>query len=246
MYDPLIEKTHIRNSLTIPLILISIIILGHLLPLERCYGIQPRKIEGISGIVLSPFLHADWNHLWSNIVPFFLFSAGLFYYLPNVFFRIFITSTILTNILVWFTARNGCHIGASGTVYFFAAFLLTLAALKKDRTLGAFSLIILFLYGSMAWGVFPLKKQISWESHAIGAVFGIAYAFIFRKNITWNSQNKSELADEYNCLKKDSKSNETINQANSDENRSYSEHNVSIDNSSIKKIEYHYKSKENK
>ena len=239
------EKIHLKNSLLISLLIVSVLVLIHLIPFDRCYGLEPRDIEKFYGIFLSPFLHSDWNHLWSNIGPLFLFLAGLFYYLPDKFFKILITSTIVTNIIVWGFARDGCHIGSSGVVYFLFAFLMMLSIIKKNRTLGAFSLIIVFLYGSMVWGVFPLKERVSWESHAIGAVVGIVYGFIFRKSQI-RTQQVDEISDEQEDIQNETeiKQEEVENQLN-EITTSRFKHKQKVDNwHNYTGIEYSYKSGE--
>ena len=193
MLDTATERQHLKNSLLVPSLIVSVLALLHLIPLDYCYGIEPRNPVKIYGIFLSPLLHSNWEHLWSNIGPLYIFLSGLYYYLSNKFFRILLISTVITNIVVWVWARDGCHIGSSGVVYFLAAFLLTLSIAKKDRTLGAFALIIIFLYGSMVWGVLPLKEQTSWESHATGAITGIIYGFIFRKSAIRTQMENAEI-----------------------------------------------------
>jgi hypothetical protein len=45
----------------------------------------------------------------------------------------------------------------------------------------AVSLVVVFLYGSMIWGIFPNDPTISWESHFSGLVVGFFLAYIFKK-----------------------------------------------------------------
>lgn len=45
----------------------------------------------------------------------------------------------------------------------------------------AVSLIVVFLYGSMWWGVLPLEPGVSWESHLFGGIVGTLMAWWYRE-----------------------------------------------------------------
>jgi hypothetical protein len=81
---------------------------------------------------------------------------------------------------VWSTARDSYHIGASGIIYGMAAFLFISGLLRRRIALMGVSLIVVFLYGSMVWGVLPIQPRISWESHLFGAVAGVVVAWFYR------------------------------------------------------------------
>ena len=83
---------------------------------------------------------------------------------------------------MWLGARDAWHIGASGMIYGLAAFLVTSGVIRNHIPLLAISLIVVFLYGGMIWGVFPLKWNVpySWESHLWGSIAGLALAVIYR------------------------------------------------------------------
>ena len=87
---------------------------------------------------------------------------------------------ILSGICVWLGGRESWHIGASGIVYGLASFLFFSGVFRRDANLLTIGIIVVFLYGSMFWGIFPLKPEISWESHLWGAVSGLALAFYYR------------------------------------------------------------------
>ncbi|MDR2979859.1 MAG: rhomboid family intramembrane serine protease [Bacteroidales bacterium] len=147
------------------------------------YGLQPRSLAGLRGILTMTFLHSDVSHLFSNLIPLFMLSFGLFYYFPGKALIIIVLLTITTGILTWTIGRDGNHIGASGLVYALAFFLVTISIIKMETSMLAFTLIIIFLYGSMIWGFFPQlfpDKHISWEGHLAGAISGVIAAIIYR------------------------------------------------------------------
>ena len=160
--------------------LVKIIELLFEIDLSR-FGIYPLTAKGLSGILLSPFIHADFTHLFNNSIPLFLLSIALFYFYSEVALKVFIWTYFLTGLLVWFAGREAWHIGASGLVYGLASFLFFSGIIRRYFRLIALSLLIVFLYGSMVWGLFPgVYKNVSWESHMLGFFSGVLLAVLFR------------------------------------------------------------------
>ncbi len=145
------------------------------------WGLFPRQIKGLGGVLLAPLLHGDLSHLFSNSLPLLVLGAGLFYFYRPIAYKVFLFLYLTTGIWVWFAARPAYHIGASGVVYGLASFLFFSGLIRRNKYLMAFSLFIVFLYGSLIWGILPLEAGISWESHLLGAIAGVVSAFHFRK-----------------------------------------------------------------
>ncbi len=145
------------------------------------FGVYPREMKGLLGVFLAPLLHGDFGHLFSNTIPLLVLGAGLFYFYRQIGYKVFFSIYLISGLWVWVSARASFHIGASGVVYGLAAFLFFSGVIRKHKYLMAFSLFVVFLYGSMIWGVLPLQVGISWESHLMGAIAGILCAFYYRK-----------------------------------------------------------------
>jgi len=145
-------------------------------------GIYPEKIEGLRGIIFGPFIHGSLKHLFNNSVPMIVLTSVLFYFYRNVRWRVFIIGTLLTGIFTWIIGRPALHIGASGIVYMLAAFLFFKGIFSRRYQLTALSFVVVFLYGSLLWYLFPIDPKISWEGHLSGFVVGILLAVVFRKN----------------------------------------------------------------
>jgi membrane associated rhomboid family serine protease len=146
------------------------------------FGIYPLTLKGLPGIIFSPFIHADFNHLFNNSLPLFFLSTALFYFYSEVAVKVFVWTYFLTGLLVWFAGREAWHIGASGVVYGLASFLFFSGIIRRHLRLIALSLLIVFLYGSMVWGIFPdIYKNVSWESHMLGFCSGVMLALWYRK-----------------------------------------------------------------
>ncbi len=144
------------------------------------FGIHPLHTEGLIGIVLSPFIHSGFSHLAANSIPFFVLSVALFYFYRKLAYPIFFLIYFLSGICVWLAGREAWHIGASGIIYGLSAFLLFSGIFRNDVKLLTVSIIVVFLYGGMFWGIFPIEPSISWESHLWGAVSGILLSVYFR------------------------------------------------------------------
>ena len=144
-------------------------------------GIYPLDAKGLPGILLSPLIHENFKHLFDNTVPLFFLATAVFYFYSEVAVKVCFWNYLLTGLFVWFAGREAYHIGASGLVYGLASFLFFSGIIRKYYRLTALSLLIVFLYGSMVWGMLPeFYKNVSWESHMLGFVSGIILAVWFK------------------------------------------------------------------
>ncbi|MCL2167664.1 MAG: rhomboid family intramembrane serine protease [Lentimicrobiaceae bacterium] len=165
------------------------------------YGLVPRKINGLFGIITMHFLHGDYAHLFSNSVPLLVLLFSIFYFFHPKALLILLMSLFIVGILTWIIGTDGIHIGASGIVYALAFFLVIISILKQETKLMAYSLIIIFLYGSIVWGFFPQlfpDKHISWEGHLAGAIAGIVLAFFYKdegpeKKVYFEDEEENEI-----------------------------------------------------
>lgn len=163
----------------------------------------PRRAEGLLGILTSPWIHDDVWHLLSNSGPLFLFATAMLYFYRRSALPAAIGIWLLSGFWVWLTAHPGAHIGASGIVYGFGAFLFFSGVFRRDPRSISVSVCIAFIYGGMVWGILPGKSGISWESHLFGALAGIAMAWGLRrldasrpKRYRWEDEPDHAPADE--------------------------------------------------
>jgi membrane associated rhomboid family serine protease len=146
------------------------------------YGIYPRTLKGLRGILFSPFIHSGIKHLFNNSIPLFILLFSLFYFYRKIAFKVLVYGTLISGFLTWLFAREAYHIGASGIVYLLFSFILFSGIIRKYNRLIAVSLIVIFLYGSMIWYILPIKEGISWEGHLSGFIVGLLFAFIFKNH----------------------------------------------------------------
>ena len=145
------------------------------------FGIYPRTLTGLRGLVFSPFIHSDIKHLYHNSIPLFVLFFSLMYFYRSISFKVFVYGTLLTGLLTWIIARKSYHIGASGIIYMLFSFIFFSGVFRKNYRLIAVSLVVIFLYGSMVWYLLPVEERISWEGHLSGFVTGVLFAYYFRK-----------------------------------------------------------------
>ena len=146
------------------------------------YGVLPRTLDGLKGVLLSPFIHSDWKHLTNNALPLFVLIATLRFFYKGIAEEVFLWSWLMSGLWLWAIGRPSFHIGASGLLYALASFLFFSGIIRKHTKLMSISMFVVFLYGGMVWGIFPMKKHISWEGHLAGALAGLILAYWFKDN----------------------------------------------------------------
>lgn len=147
------------------------------------FGIMPRTVRGLLGILTGPLVHGDIFHLISNSVPLLILGVGFLYFYNKLALEVFVWIYLTTGFWVWLLARESWHIGASGLIYGIATFIFVSGIIRKNKRLLSLALIVLLLYGGFVYGLFPEKSrpEVSWESHLLGSISGLVLAIYFRK-----------------------------------------------------------------
>lgn len=157
-------------------------------------GIYPRETFGLKGIVFSPFLHGDLEHLINNSLALLVLLAILrYFYKKQTFFVVFF-GILFSGLGTWLMGSKGYHIGASGLVYAIISFIFFKGIFTKYYRLVALSFVIVLLYGGTIWYMFPeVKEGISWEGHLAGFITGLAFALVLKTKQFKNPQYEWEL-----------------------------------------------------
>jgi membrane associated rhomboid family serine protease len=142
----------------------------------NAWGIRPRTLSGLPGIIFAPFLHAGIGHLLANTIPFVILGWLVILNGPRTFVKVSVLIILLSGIAIWLFGRAAYHIGASALIFGYFGFLIARA--WYERSLGSIlvALVTIILYGGILWGVFPLHRQIAWEGHLFGLLAGILAA----------------------------------------------------------------------
>lgn len=182
-------KTALWFTVSLWLILLIDAVLG--LDLNH-YGLRPRHLQGLSGIFTAPLLHSGAEHLFSNTLPLLISLSTLLYLYPRSAMRVIPCIWMGSGLLAWVIGRESLHFGASGLVYGMLAYVFVGGILRMDMRSVAVSVMVWFLYGSMIWGVLPIRPDMSWELHLSGAILGVVMAIAYRrwdvtpvKHYTW-------------------------------------------------------------
>ena len=149
------------------------------LELQR-FGVRPRQLAGLPGILFAPLLHAGFDHLIANSLPLLVLGTAMLYLYPNSALRVLPAVYVGPGIAVWLFAGGGVHVGASGLVYGLVSYIFAAGLIRRDRRAIAASLLVSFVYGTLAWGVLPIKPGVSWQTHLAAALIGVSMAIVLR------------------------------------------------------------------
>jgi membrane associated rhomboid family serine protease len=144
------------------------------------YGIRPREVDGLDGIVFAPLLHHGWAHLAANTVPLLVF--GFLILLAGVARWAAVTAIVwvVGGVGTWLTGQpHSLHLGASVLAFGWLVYLLLRGVFARDASQVALGAILLFLYGGVLYGVLPGQPGISWQGHLFGALGGALAAYRF-------------------------------------------------------------------
>jgi membrane associated rhomboid family serine protease len=145
------------------------------------FGLRPRQLQGLTGIFTAPLLHGGAEHLFSNTLPLIVSLTTILYLYPRAAMRVIPVIWIGSGLMGWMIGRPSLHFGASGFVYGLLAYVFISGILRLDMRSVAVSVMVWFLYGSMIWGVLPIRPNMSWELHLSGAILGVALAIAYRR-----------------------------------------------------------------
>jgi membrane associated rhomboid family serine protease len=145
------------------------------------FGIQPRHLDSLPGIIWAPFLHASFRHLAANTLPLLVLGGLLCGRGRGEFAVVTVAGVLLGGGLTWLFGRNACHIGASGLIFCYFGYLASLALFRRTFGALALSIVCLVAYGGMVRGIFPTRTPISWEGHLTGLITGVALAWLIAR-----------------------------------------------------------------
>ena len=196
-----LDKRILGHSVFVSTMLAAVLWLVKLFEIEFGFdfsilGILPRELTGLRGIIFSPLIHSNIEHLAANSLPFLVLNFSLFFFYRKSAYAIFTLIYVFSGVFVWIGGREALHIGASGVIYGLVAFLFLSGVISHNIRLLTISLIVIFLYGGMFWGIFPVKPEISWESHLWGGLSGFVLAWLYRKSAPTVEAENDEMTDE--------------------------------------------------
>ena len=179
------QVTTLKQAIKPPLVFVALMWVAHIIKITgnfrwNVYGIYPREVEGLMGVLAAPLLHSGFQHLFSNTLPLFFMMTLIFLFYKRVSMASFIMIYLITGLTVWLFGRPVYHIGASGVVYGLISFVFWSGVFRKNLKSIVLSLVIVIMYSGYIEGILPGEPGISWESHLIGAIVGAGVAFMVR------------------------------------------------------------------
>lgn len=206
------------KSIFLPLYICLLIVLVfygqvNLIINDQFFAVLPRTWSGLWGVLLSPLVHGDLQHLLGNLSVLFPLLILLRFVYKRSFILVLPTLWILTGLMVWLFARPSYHIGASGVVYAIQSFLLVSGAVKKLPWMMAVGGVSIMLFGGgFLFGLLPVEPHVSWESHLLGALVGVVVAFMYKDIGPTQKHKKTRtlFRDEYELFDIKKKANRSI------------------------------------
>lgn len=142
------------------------------------FGIQPRQLGSLPGVMLSPLLHAGFGHLLANTIPFFVLGWLVLLRGARDLVAVTLLSAVASGLGIWlFGGANTLHLGVSGVIFGFLGYLVARGYYERSAKAILLAVVAFLLYGSMLWGVLPLQQGVSWQGHLFGFVGGVAAAY---------------------------------------------------------------------
>lgn len=142
------------------------------------FGIRPRRIDGLDGVVLAPLLHDGFGHLVTNTLPFLVLGGIIVAGSATRFVHVTVVVWLTSGLGTWLTGpERSIHVGASGLVFGYLAYLVSRGFFARRVGYLLIGALVFLLYGSALWGLLP-RPGISWQGHLFGAVGGVLAAWL--------------------------------------------------------------------
>ncbi|MFM2226943.1 MAG: hypothetical protein RL664_286 [Bacteroidota bacterium] len=163
-------------------------------------GVEPRTWKGLLHMPSMLFVHATPEHLWNNVLAFFILTTIIFFFYYEIAIPVFLMMWVFSPIILFVIGRDSVHVGASVLIYAEFAFLFFSGIFRRNLNTKRISLAVGFIYGYTVWYMFPIEQQVSWEGHISGFLCGIILAWYFRKQgppePVYRHEVEPELSDE--------------------------------------------------
>jgi membrane associated rhomboid family serine protease len=146
------------------------------------FGVVPRTLSGLAGILFAPFLHGSFAHLIANTVPLLVLGWLVMLRDKRDFVKVSVISALVGGLGTWLIAPAlTVHVGASVLIFGYLGYLLARGIFERRFWPIVGALVTFFLYGGALFGVLPGQIGISWQGHLFGLIGGILAARWMRK-----------------------------------------------------------------
>jgi len=150
--------------------------------LDMAGGIIPRRLDGLDGVLFSPFLHAGWDHLYGNAVPLILLGTFVLAGGGKRFVLATLVIMAVGGLGVWLIGDpNSVVVGASGVIFGYLGLLVTRGLVERSWWNLGVAAFIGLLYWYQLYNILPTDQPISWQGHLLGLLGGVLAAILFRR-----------------------------------------------------------------
>jgi membrane associated rhomboid family serine protease len=141
-------------------------------------GIYARNVSRFWGILTSPFIHASFQHLFDNTIPFVF--LGVIIALHGAKRLLIVTGFIIVigGLGTWlFSGSSGDTIGASGVVFGYAGYLLARGFFDRSIWELGVGMVVAVIWGAVLISSLVPHNGISWQAHLFGGIAGVIVAW---------------------------------------------------------------------
>ena len=148
--------------------------------LNDWFGLRPRSLGGLDGILFMPLLHGSMMHTATNTVPLAILGGLVAITARQAALPASAIIIGLGGLGVWVFGKTAIHVGASGLIFGWFGFLVARGLVEKRLVPLLTAAAVALIYGTMIFGVLPGQPGVSWESHLLGVVAGVIAALVLR------------------------------------------------------------------
>jgi membrane associated rhomboid family serine protease len=146
------------------------------------YGIEPRDVDGLDGVVTAPFLHVGFGHLIGNTLPFVVMGVVIAFEGPLRLVGVTVIAALVSGLGTWLIApADTIHLGASGVVFGYATYLIARGAFNRRFMELAIGAGVVVLWGGALLAGLEPQQGISWQGHLFGAIGGVVAARVLAR-----------------------------------------------------------------
>ncbi len=173
-------KQSIKTIFIFLILIWAIYFFSKLIPIQQ-FGLVPRTSTGLIGIFSAPFLHGSLLHIINNSIGFTLFAVALALLEGDKMFSKVMLMLVIGGVLTWVMGRSANHIGASGLIFSLWGYMVLSGWFSRKLKYIVVSIMLIFFYSGMIFGVLPGKAGVSWEGHLFGFVAGIIVSWLYHR-----------------------------------------------------------------
>ena len=140
-------------------------------------GIAPREARGIPGILIAPFHHDGYGHLFQNLIPLLVLGWGILVEGHGRFWKATSLIVISSGLIIWLIGSGGhLYLGSSALVFGYMGFMMMRAYATRRPLWIALALVAVIIFGGRVFSIALGHGDPGWLGHFSGFVAGMLWA----------------------------------------------------------------------